>query len=348
MAPDAQFQIDFLANIQKLLSDGEFVATYKYALLRALVDICVENSASEADQLVVSTDQIALKFIELYWSHATPYPGGNQVRALLHQNSNPQKPAKLITEILKVKTNLGSTIAQAKRHRGWNSFVSRVARTIEQQPLWRLQVVGPQKVFDFLYKNSSVGRSITLKPGIAYCFHKFHDLLQGIIHSAWAMQVRNYNQDLIGNDDLEEFLFGCKRRSLVSLIPILMDNQNGNCFYCQKVVKENSQVDHFIPWSKYKRDLGHNFVLSHQNCNGQKGNHIAAVQHLERWVARNSSGGVDFVRSIEEKNFVVDLIASNSITKWAYGMVENVGGWTWESPRRFVPLNPEWRVHLHF
>ncbi len=93
---------------------------------------------------------------------------------------------------------------------------------------------------------------------------------------------------------------------------------------------------------------GHNFVLSHQNCNGQKGNHIAALQHLERWVARNSSGGWDFVRSIEEKNFVVDLIVSNSITKWAYGMVENVGGWTWESARRMVPLNPGWRVHLNF
>lgn len=34
-APTAEQQLKFLTNLQRLLSEGQFVATYKYALLLA-------------------------------------------------------------------------------------------------------------------------------------------------------------------------------------------------------------------------------------------------------------------------------------------------------------------------
>jgi hypothetical protein len=40
--PSAEAQVAFLANIQRILSEGQFTATYKYALLLALADIAVE------------------------------------------------------------------------------------------------------------------------------------------------------------------------------------------------------------------------------------------------------------------------------------------------------------------
>ena len=43
VAPSAEKQIEFLINIQRLLKEGAFVATYKYALLTALADLCVEK-----------------------------------------------------------------------------------------------------------------------------------------------------------------------------------------------------------------------------------------------------------------------------------------------------------------
>ena len=36
--PDASDQIKFLTNLQRLLAEGLFTATYKYALLSALAD----------------------------------------------------------------------------------------------------------------------------------------------------------------------------------------------------------------------------------------------------------------------------------------------------------------------
>jgi len=36
-------QIDFLVNLQRLLDEGQFVASYKFALLLALADLSVEQ-----------------------------------------------------------------------------------------------------------------------------------------------------------------------------------------------------------------------------------------------------------------------------------------------------------------
>ena len=39
--PSPQEQVEFLQNVQRLLTDGLFVASYKFALLRALADLAV-------------------------------------------------------------------------------------------------------------------------------------------------------------------------------------------------------------------------------------------------------------------------------------------------------------------
>lgn len=51
--------------------------------------------------------------------------------------------------------------------------------------------------------------------------------------------------------------------------------------------KGNYTVDHFIPWSLYPADTGHNFVLVGAVCNSQKSNYLAAEHFLEQWMIRN-------------------------------------------------------------
>lgn len=38
-------------------------------------------------------------------------------------------------------------------------------------------------------------------------------------------------------------------------------------------------------------DLGHNFVLAHASCNGDKRDALAGVQHLEQWGRRLADQG---------------------------------------------------------
>ena len=84
--PSPQDQVQFLLNIQRLLAEGQFTATYKYALLLALSDLSVEVGDDTANVLL-TTSQIAEKFIETYWRQSVPFPGTSS-REMLKQNTD--------------------------------------------------------------------------------------------------------------------------------------------------------------------------------------------------------------------------------------------------------------------
>jgi hypothetical protein len=63
-------------------------------------------------------------------------------------------------------------------------------------------------------------------------------------------------------------------------------------FKTQRLLSEGSfvatyAVDHFIPWSRYRLDLGHNYALAHTRCNVDKSDRLAAFDRLKRWHGRN-------------------------------------------------------------
>jgi len=64
MPPTAEEQIAFLTKIQRILAEGQFTATYKYALLLVLADLAVESGDDSGLALVISTKRIAEKFIQ--------------------------------------------------------------------------------------------------------------------------------------------------------------------------------------------------------------------------------------------------------------------------------------------
>lgn len=52
--PEPSDQVKFLTNLQRLLAEGLFTATYKYALLSALADLCVEHGSDSGAAWTVS------------------------------------------------------------------------------------------------------------------------------------------------------------------------------------------------------------------------------------------------------------------------------------------------------
>ena len=71
--PDDRGQLDFLQHVQRIFDEGEFVATYKFALLIALVELAIERGDDTGAPLELDLHSIAEKFIEQYWPHAAPY-----------------------------------------------------------------------------------------------------------------------------------------------------------------------------------------------------------------------------------------------------------------------------------
>ena len=52
-------ELDFLRKLQRLLNEGDFTATYKFALLNALADLSVEGETAADGSLRLSLDAIA-------------------------------------------------------------------------------------------------------------------------------------------------------------------------------------------------------------------------------------------------------------------------------------------------
>ena len=72
-APSAKVQLDFLAKVERILSQGQFTTTYKFALLVALTNIAVEQGDDSGDALEVDLDDVARQYLGLYWIMARPY-----------------------------------------------------------------------------------------------------------------------------------------------------------------------------------------------------------------------------------------------------------------------------------
>ncbi len=262
--PTPEEQIRFLRNLQRLLSEGLFVASYKFALIHALADLAVLKGEDSGAPLEINTKDIAVKFVELYWRQARPFQVGYAPSGLILQQ-NTGKQAAIISKIAACQQECGGSLFQLKRIATdrWSSLVSEVDEVVRTMPLWKLQTVGDERL-EFLYANLDRGNWITLKPGVAYCFRAFYELVRDLIEGAWVRFVQKVNANNLGNvTDLGTFMFGQERSSLDAYRPILLDVQKGICLYCQRPLSQQSQVDHYVPWSRYPADLGHNFVLAH-------------------------------------------------------------------------------------
>src|SRR4051812_42899251 len=89
----------------QLLDRGGFTATYKYAVLIALMDLCMElTSATGLPPDIITTRQLAEKVIELYWLHSAPY---DSERGVLRQNTGKgDTQAEIIRHILQFRSDL--------------------------------------------------------------------------------------------------------------------------------------------------------------------------------------------------------------------------------------------------
>ena len=339
----AEDGIRFLRQFQELLVEGGFVATYKFALLQALADLSVEHDGALDGSLSLHVERIAEKFIEYYWNQARPFQ--NEV---LKQNTGVQ--AKVVRLVEEYREQTGHRLGRLQAsQKAWSSLKCKVAGTIIEQPLWKLQTVGNRKN-EFLYRQSEYrNRTIRLLPGVPEAFRAFHPLLTSMIRGGWIAQIHRIkgNCDILGpGAELETFLFGTDRKSLNRYRKVLRQHQNGECFYCGDKVGNKGELDHFIPWSRYPLDLGHNFVFAHKDCNKAKWDFLAAPVHIERWRAQNLDEGHRLARAFGQAGLVHDLERSLLIARWAYQQGQASRARLWIRKGEFEDCDYRWQAAL--
>ncbi len=346
--PVPEDQLRFLQNVQRILEEGLFVASYKFALLHVLADLAILHGGDTGNELTLTTDIIAERFIELYWGQTRPFPGRGRT-AVLRQNVGSK--AKILSAVETFQQQHSSRIGEARRDESsWRSLIRTVRAVVHEQPLWKLQVIGRVRV-EFLYRDEGTKDRIRLLPGVMFCLRRFHGLIVELTRGSWVRYVRATNSDVLGNaTELEEFLFGAERANLAVYRQILFEPQKGRCFYCRTALGSAAEVDHFVPWVLYPTDLGHNFVLACRACNGDKRDRLAAYSHLESWSTRNEEMGPMLTDRFSRAGLPFNLAAMRRIASWAYARLEASRGLCWQGnlPReeRMVILEPEWRQVL--
>jgi hypothetical protein len=338
MTPTAQAQLEFLDNLQRILNEGSFVATYKYALIRVIADLSIERTPGADGSVKLSIEDLAERFIETYWRQAAPF---KHRRTLVQATGN---QASLLTQLAAIREKVAK-LSEARRTPRWRSLVRRTKTLLLEQPLWRLQRVG-NELLECFYANCLQDGAICLKPGVAACFKAQFPVVQALVQLAWLRMVQQLpiNRELLGQGgDVAEFLFGADRSALARLSGALIEIQAARCFYCKGRILGAGHVDHFIPWVRYPRDLGHNFVLAHDACNSRKGDLLAGVPHLERWLERNATRRAELDRIFSEARMLHDAETSRHVAAWSYEQVERAGALVWLGGERFEHLGSEWR-----
>ncbi len=343
-APTSEEQLAFLGNIERLLLEGQFVATYKYALLIALADLAVRRGRDDGSELDVPLNDIAERFIELYWRQSAPYGSSVGDAGVLRQNTGGQ--AAVIRAVDELRKS-GLSIGDVRRSRAWSSAVSTVTRNVQDNPLWRLQRLRSGNL-EFLYGHEIHDGCIRLKAGVGANLRRFHGFIIRMAESEWLRFVQSLpaNSYLLGRTtDLEQFLFGSDRTRLQGMVPSLLDLQHGECLYCHRAIS-TAEVDHFIPWARYPADLAHNLVLAHRACNQSKKDLMAAETHLEYWLLRNERHSLALAEAGRNAGVLVDPGRTSSIAEWAYSRASISGAAVWLEKDVTGALDGRWRTLL--
>jgi hypothetical protein len=296
--------IAFGEKLLTVLAEGRFQATYKYAVLLGLMDLCLEHStASGSAPQSLGTAELARKIIELYFPHTAPF-GEAAPRVLMQNQHKGRKQAKIVTLIEEFRERSvpdpSSTLSRARSHDpiAFARLVQEVEYVLAEMPLPRLQRVGRSQT-KFLYdvswdeevgkaefRSRGFDRTIRFVGDAADHLVRLSGLLRPLIQREWTRLVARINSDLVPESGLEEFLFGVSRSALTPVREDLRMVDEGRCFYCRRPLGREWQLDHFVPWSRYPNNGIENLVSADAHCNGDKSDHLAAAEHVEHWLER--------------------------------------------------------------
>lgn len=348
-------------RIIELLEEGKKQATYKYALLVALLDLSLERTSNTGlPPETLTTRQVAEKVVELYWFHATPYEG----KHVLRQGGGRDEQAEIVRRIAEFRGQHAGDpdmpVFRA-RHKEPARF-ERLVRFIEwkliEMPIPRLQMLGGEErrvLYDYAWTKDVRSRQISayqeeragadfnnqlmLRPGVGEHLVRLNGLLRPFLHREWARKVAAMNA--LPQSQLDEFLFGAARVPLDPVRAPLLTLQGGKCFYCDESLRQHAKgidVDHFIPWARYPDNGIHNLVVAHAPCNQRKRDFLAAAPHVEHWSERARILGDNLDAVAEEIGWARDRDRSQSVAIAIYSRLPD-DAQLWTRGTEFVPLD---------
>lgn len=352
----ARGPIALAERVIALFAEGSFSATYKHALLLALLDLCFEKtSQTGVPPTSVTTRQVAEQVLALYWPQCVPWKSGRYLR----QGGGANQQAEVLSRIIDLRNTLRRKDSQplsAVRVEAPQAL-ERLLRFIEwkliEMPIPRLQVLGgresrflyeyqwdksirAKEISDYQDGKPGFSNNLQLQPGVAEGLIALNGLLRPLIRREWLRLIQQMNNE--PEALLEQFLFDRERAALAVVRGPLMEVQSGRCFFCATRLTTASEVDHFIPWSRFPNNAMENLVVAHPRCNNDKRDFLASATHIEHWASHVSTHAADLSLIARRTTFETARARSQGIAAATYLRLPQ-GAMLWLQCSEFVELD---------
>lgn len=319
-------------RLLRVIDEGRRTATYKMALLLALID-AVALLPGESE---IPTRLLADLVFDSYFPQTRRYIEASGSSRLACQIS--MKNLVVVRSVEEVRAVAASgglhTLAEVRRALPAlvEAAIDKVEDSFVADPIPRLQVVG-RHLSPFLYEvDWEPGSSICglrarghdrvrLLDGVAQRLVVIGPMLRPLIELHWTRDVAKWTGIACEDEGLRQHLFGASRASFPGrLVERLGELQDGRCFYCGSTLGRQREVDHFIAWSRWRNDAIENLVLA-DKCNGAKSDYLAAGVHLGRWRLRLEKKGEALAEVASESGWISAAHRSWVLARSTYGFL---------------------------
>ena len=345
----------FAERLLQVIDEGRRTATYKLALLLALIDACgAESDEHGRAPAELHTRIVAKHVLKIYFPQVRSYLGTDGDELALRQitmKSSAVLGKVLRLHLLAVERNVSGLLAiEQQLPDDFERCVDEVERTFARYPLRLLQVVGRDER-PFLY-DVDWGESVSLRAlhavgggairfwdGAADQLLRLAPLLRPLIELHWTRMVARINRINTEDDRLHAHLFGSERVTFPRSLRIgLGELQEERCFYCNQRLTSRTQVDHFIPWTRWPNNAVENLVLA-DTCNSYKSDYLAAMVHTDRWATRLDLQRGELADLARSARWETDATRSLALARTSYAHLP-AGTPLWLGPDSFTEDDP--------
>ena len=284
----------FAERLLEVIDSGRRTATYKLALLIALLDLCARHSdaGGRAPRLLYTRD-IAEQVAVLYWPQVIPYlvPGAgsrggaaaDHTAPVGHHRGGQHVPPRgrcgwghlVAPGPPAAAGRLPGDAGSGRSHRRGTAAAPVAGGRLQRHhlPIPLRTQLGTAGVLlpARLRRHGPRGAAVRLLPGAGDDLLRLGPLIRPLAELHWTRMVAQINEVATAELDLHRHLFGSDRilppKALRDGIAALQD---GQCFYCGGALGAAPEADHFIPRIRCGIDAIENLVLADRRCNNDK------------------------------------------------------------------------------
>ena len=253
---------------------GSNMSTYKMGLGHLLINYADKNLEK------IPLRDLSEDFMELY---------ADKVK-----NNKPQSRRKIVNGVEKGLTYVEQESQKMQEGKNKEKAVDSVLKnSLEKMVLQKFHTLFKRQIPEPFYRLTDT--HMILQNNLLELFSdKENQVLDSEVMSRWDLLEFGF-ENITGEESIEidedlEFVLKKKKRTQISrLRPVLNGYQEGVCFFCERKfeINDSIHVDHLIPRDAVNHDQIWNLVLSCEDCNLWKSNHLPQKHFVQKLIDRN-------------------------------------------------------------